>query len=341
MTWIQSCLKLAQEQKAQEVLIQANRPIHFRMGKDLVPVKNSSANGNESRQVLSQILSEDEKRMLYENLKVDGIKTINGVSFKFDFQIDFEGVNGSLVLQNEGTRNWNFPPMVLESVYRPQGLSLVVGPRRSGKTSVLAQVLSQAAGRQKVIAVYTDDETQNLQAADCVLMQFPVEQLTKNGAIKTADLIVIDSQQPVFCETALSLAEEGRSVVLTLPFWDLSMGLERMIDLIAGAEDSRARRLSATLQMALGLKLVPGIETSLQGVFEVIFGNKEIQSAIRARELAEVPVIVKAMAEKTGMRTVNHSLFQLLMKRKIEVKTAFEASPDPEELDALLKKVGI
>jgi twitching motility protein PilT len=342
MTWIQTCLKVAQEQKAQEVLFQAHRPIHFRVGKDLVALKNSgSQNGHESRQVISQILSEDEKRMLYENLKVQGVKTIGGISFKFDFQIDFEGINGALVLQNEGPRNWNFPPMVLESVFRPQGLSLIVGPRRSGKTTVLAQLLASGQGRQKVIAVYTDDETQNLQAADCVLMQFPIEQIQKNGTMKSADLIVIDSQQPQFCETALSLAEEGRSVVLTLPYWDLAMGLDRMLDLIAGSDESRARRLASTLQMALGLKLVPGIETNLQGVFEVLFGNKEIQDAIRGHELFKIPVIVKSLAEKTGMRTVNHSLFQLLMKRKIEVKTAFEASPEPEELDALLKKVGI
>jgi twitching motility protein PilT len=45
--------------------------------------------------------------------------------------------------------------------------------------------------------------------------------------------------------------------------------------------------------------------------------------------------------EKLGMRTMNQSLFQLLMKRKIELKTAFEFSPAPEDLDLILKKVGV
>jgi len=342
MTWIQSCLRMAQERKAQEVLIQAQRPVQFRIGKDLVPLTNSAAQtGQETRQILSQILTDDEKKVLYENLKISGVKTIGDVSFKFDFQIDFEGVNGSLVLQNDSSKAWNFPPMVLESMCRPQGLNLIVGARRTGKTAALINLLNAAQGRKKVIAVYTDDESQSLESANNVLFQFPIEQLKANGAIKSADLIVIDSQQPIFCETALALAEEGRAVVLTLPFWDLRMGLERVIDLLQGPEASRARRLASTLQMVLGLKLVAGIETNLQGVFEVLFIENEIQAALRNWEIDKIPSIMKAQAEKTGMRSLNHSLFQLLMKRKIELKTAFEASPEPEELDALLKKVGI
>jgi twitching motility protein PilT len=45
--------------------------------------------------------------------------------------------------------------------------------------------------------------------------------------------------------------------------------------------------------------------------------------------------------EKTGMITMNQSLMNLLLKRKIYVKTAFAASPEPEQLDGMLKKAGI
>jgi twitching motility protein PilT len=119
------------------------------------------------------------------------------------------------------------------------------------------------------------------------------------------------------------------------------MGLERLLDLLPGSDASRLRRLASTLQMILGLKLVPGIESNLQGVFEILFVESEIQAALRRGALERIPEIVKSQGERTGMRNLNHSLFQLLMKRKIELKTAFEASPEPEELDALLKKVGI
>ena len=38
---------------------------------------------------------------------------------------------------------------------------------------------------------------------------------------------------------------------------------------------------------------------------------------------------------------MNQSLVNLIVKRKIDVRTAFSASPDPDQLDTLLKKAGI
>jgi twitching motility protein PilT len=44
---------------------------------------------------------------------------------------------------------------------------------------------------------------------------------------------------------------------------------------------------------------------------------------------------------RTGMVTMNQSLMSLLLKRKIDMKIGFEASPDPEELDQMLRKAGV
>jgi hypothetical protein len=44
---------------------------------------------------------------------------------------------------------------------------------------------------------------------------------------------------------------------------------------------------------------------------------------------------------RAGMVTMNQSLMSLLLKRKIDMKIGFEASPDPEELDQMLRKAGV
>jgi twitching motility protein PilT len=263
------------------------------------------------------------------------------VSFKFDFQIDFEGVNGSLTLQNPLAQLWAFPAMVSESAIKAQGLNLVIGPRQAGKTAALYHILGAVQNRKKVIALYSDMEASNLPIEGNVVSQFSSSQLKQNGVQKSADVVMIDSGNLEFCETAVRLAEEGRSVILTLPFWNVGMGLHRMIDLMEGTMDSRVRRMSSTLQMALGLRLVAGIESPLQGAFELLLVDSEIQQALREMDFAQVSELMRSSAERTGMRSLNQTLFQLLMKRKIELKAAFEASPAPEELDSLLKKVGI
>ena len=43
----------------------------------------------------------------------------------------------------------------------------------------------------------------------------------------------------------------------------------------------------------------------------------------------------------TGMSTLNQSLVNLVLRRKIDVKQAFEATIEPEELESLLKKAGV
>lgn len=341
MNPIQNCLKLASERKAQEILFHTHQPLRFRIGKEFVDLAATQVNTQDMRQFLAQILNEEERKSLYEQFKIQGVKTIGNVSFQFDFQIDFEGVNGSLTLQNAAQSSWNFSAIVNESPLKPQGLNLVIGPRRSGKTSAVQQIISAAEGRNKVIAAYSDMECPDLVSDGNLVLQFPVAQLKQNGVFKSADLVVIDSASLEFCEQAVRLAEEGRSVLLCLPFWNISMGLQRMVDLMEGTTESRVRRLASTLQMALGLRILPGLETPLQGAMELLLVDSEMQEALSQMDLARIGSLMRTTAERTGMRTLNHSLFQLLMKRKIELKTAFEASPSPEELDSLLKKVGI
>lgn len=341
MNPIQNCLQMAAERKAQEILLRSQQPLRLRIGKDLLALSTPQMSAQETRQMLSHILTEEEKKALYEQMKIQGAKTIGNISFKFDFQIDFDGVNGSLTLQNSNTQLWNFPVIVTESSLKAQGLNLIVGPRRSGKTAAIQQILASAKNRKKVIAVYSDGELQNLPEEGNVLSSFSVSHLQQNGVQKSADVVLIDSTNLSVYETALRLSEEGRSVVLTMPFWHIGMGLQRLVDLTEGSLDSRARRISSTLQMALGLRILPGVETPLQGAFELLLGDSEIQAAIREMDFGRVSSLMRTSAEKTGMRSLNQTLFQLLMKRKIELKAAFEASSEPEELDGLLKKVGI
>jgi twitching motility protein PilT len=45
--------------------------------------------------------------------------------------------------------------------------------------------------------------------------------------------------------------------------------------------------------------------------------------------------------DKTGMMTMNQSLMKLVLKRRVDMQTAFANSSEPDELDKLLKQAGI
>lgn len=345
---IENALGQAVRERAQEILIHPQQPMQLRVGRELVPLSGIGSqpmSSAETRHWVSQLLNEDEKKGLFEKLQVDGVKTFGAISFKFHFQVDFEGVAGSLEIQNSNSSSelgkWGFPQLILESLCRPQGLHLVIGPRRSGKSTALQNMLSSLQGRQKVISLYSEKEAWGYFSSENIFSQFSLEQLKTNGVLPSCDLVVIDANKPQFCETALRLAEEGRSVLLTLPFWNLQMGIQRFLDLGEGSEQALARRLSVVLQSALGLRLMPGIEEPLVGGYELLIGGPDAQRALCQQDYIALAQMMKSSGEKTGMRGMNQALFHLLIKRKIEMKTAFEFSPDPQELDSLLKKVGI
>jgi twitching motility protein PilT len=338
---LQSCLNLATEHKAQEILLQSREPLRLRIGKELVLADSGQMSPVDIRQIVSQVLSEEERQVLNSKSKVQGVKSIGEIAFKFDFQIDFDGVHGSLRLLQNSQETWSFPVMAVESVFKSQGLNLVIGPRKSGKTTSLRQLLNAGGSRNKVIAIFTDEEVPGILSAGNAVYQYPTSQLKSGFVPSSADLVVIDSPALAFCEKALQLAEEGRSVILTLAFWNIEMGLQRMTDLLDGAPESRSRRLAQTLQTALGLRLVSGIETPLQGAFEMLLADADVQTALKELRFGDLSALMRTSAERTGMRSLNQTLFQLLMKRKVELKAAFEASSEPEELDAMLKKVGI
>lgn len=341
MNGLQTFIKAAVDRRAQEIILGPDRPIQFRIGRELINASAKELSSADSKSIAAQILTDDEKKSLFQDLKVQGIKNISGVQFKFDFQIDFSGITGSLQLENDVKRSWTFPLGVAESLMKPQGLHIISGPRRSGKSSAICDLLSQAKTRNRNIVCFVENENEILAIQAPNVAQFPIDQLDKNNIPRSADVVVIDTSSSNYCEKALQLAEQGFSVLLSLPAWNIEMALERFMDLSQGSSDSKARRLGAVLQWALACQLMPGLETPLCGAFELLTNNPDVQLIIKNHRLSQLSAVMNDKTEKLGMRTMNQSLFQLLIKRKIELKTAFEFSPSPEELDSILKKVGV
>jgi twitching motility protein PilT len=74
---------------------------------------------------------------------------------------------------------------------------------------------------------------------------------------------------------------------------------------------------------------------------ELLVMNPNIRNLVRENKLHQVYGMMQVGQDKTGMVTLNQSLLQLVLKRKVEVRTAFMFSSDPEELDKMLNTAGV
>ena len=66
-----------------------------------------------------------------------------------------------------------------------------------------------------------------------------------------------------------------------------------------------------------------------------------IRNLIRENKLHQVYGMMQVGQDKSGMQTMNQCLFNLVIKRRIDVRQAFINSPAPDELDKMLKEAGV
>jgi len=99
--------------------------------------------------------------------------------------------------------------------------------------------------------------------------------------------------------------------------------------------------LSFVLQGVISQELLPSLDGNRVLACEVLIPNPAIRNLIREDKLHQVYSQMQMGQSQTAMMTMNQSLMSLLVRRQISMKVAFEASPDPEELDGMLKKAGL
>jgi len=338
MSKIDHLLTEAFEMHGNELWLAPAQCIRIKVGRDWRDLSSEVWAPHETKALLSGLLSEFDRREFFEKGAWVGNIRVMGRMVQLRVLITEQGLAGSFHWRGVEALDWDswgLPPHTVDVLSRTRGLSLVVGPRVSGKSSLLylfAQKLSVAA--HPVLHYFTD---QNLAEVPGRVSSFPVKSLSSAGTVAAADLILADNPDYQHWPRLLEMADSGQQVVVSLTGRDLFSGLERWRKF---HEKSGLNGLEG-LQLALGTHLVAGVDNPQVPATELLFVTQKIRPALLAGNFQEIETEMRTSGEKTGMRTLNQSLLQLLLRRKIEMRTAFIESQNPDEFDALLKKVGI
>jgi twitching motility protein PilT len=96
-----------------------------------------------------------------------------------------------------------------------------------------------------------------------------------------------------------------------------------------------------TLNAVICQRLLPAIGGGVVAATEILVMNSSVRNLIRENKLHQIYGMMQVGQNKSGMVTLNQSLMNLIMKRKVDVKVAFEETPDVDELDHMLRKAGV
>ncbi|MCE3009639.1 MAG: hypothetical protein LW875_03390 [Proteobacteria bacterium] len=332
----------AKERKAHELILRAGSEPQIRVGQKLHKLEGVKG---DPRWLMS-ILEEPEKEELMEALVLNGMKCIENLPFKFSMHLDMEGLGGSVSWKSE-TAHWDFPELITEIMTKAQGLHMITGVRKSGKTSAVNELLEKVlASSNKIVALISDFDEWDYDLESPVLKFNTQDLITSQRVPEMADIIIFDSEDPAVAEWSLRLSEQGRQVLVSWTANNLTQAFESFTDQLMMAKanlprEIQSRRFASQLGFALGLKLIPGLESQFEAAYELLVTTPEIKNQLKVGHFQRTNEWMKETTEKTGSRSLNQTLMGLLLKRKVELKSAFAVSPDPAELDALLRKVGI
>lgn len=355
MITLHQLLKAAVKQNASDLHIVAGSPPVLRVEGRIVRVKSADFNADQARQICYSILTDAQKSRFEATKELDfsfGIKGMARFRANFFFQRGaVSGVFRRIPLDVPDIDLLGLPPVVSEVVNYPTGLVLVTGPTGSGKSTTIAALIDKINRERRGHIITLEDPIEYVHTHKTSIVnqrEVGVDTVSYRSALKH-----VLRQDPDVCmmgelrdletiEAALNICETGHLVFATLHTNSAISTITRMVNVFPSDQQDRVRtQLSLTLNSVISQRLIPGKKGGVALALEILVLNSSIRNLIRENKLHQVYGMMQIGQDKSGMTTLNQSLLQLVLKRKIEVRTAFTFSADPEELDKMLKAAGV
>jgi len=293
------------------------------------------------REMIFQFLPEEKKSDLIEKKYLEMNQVINGVRTEIQISI----AEGGFVFHmrwgaaQKNVIDFAIPQSVIEVFRRGEGLSVITGPRASGKTTLALELIQKTAGANIVTTAMVSDHEKGVELPEAVIFDSTVF-IQNIHLVRGFDFVIIDSLKTAAWRQSVQLAEMGVRVLLVLPYLDIQTAMVRLSEKIEAQPNLGLSRIAHCLQIAMSIKLAPSFDQKVQPIYDLLFATREIKEAMLNQDWKKIEAYIQTQGERTGMRTMNQSILGLILKRKIDLKSAFAASPAPDELDQMLEKVG-
>lgn len=239
----------------------------------------------------------------------------------------------------------NVPPILIENLQREHGIVLFSGNRNSGIEKTF-KVIADKIQRQNSHSSGTIVLKDNSEFSDKFWQAITYDDLILkplNEASKNSDYFIFENiSKPVEFEAALEIAEDGRFVFMHFSCVGVINALHRIFGFYQPPQREHVlwRFLDEAFLFYSQVEVLGDVEGShLAG--EIVLLSPELKKTLFSIDIQSFSQKVKELNEDSGVVTLNQSLLQLLIRRKISIKKAFETTRDPMDLDLLLKKVGI
>ncbi len=225
---------------------------------------------------------------------------------------------------------------------RPRGLILVTGPTGSGKSTTLASLIDSINETRPVHILTIEDPIEYVhenKLAAVSQREIGLDSPSFDRALRSAlredpDVLLLGEMRDIeSIQFALTIAETGHLVFATLHTNDAPQAVDRIIDVFPDWRQDQVRvQLANALVAIVAQRLVPKIDGGMVAAYEILLASNSVRNLIREGKSNQL-MNVMTMQQQDGMRTMETSLSELVVKEIISHEEALNISSHPKELN--------
>ncbi|MCY4643660.1 MAG: type IV pilus twitching motility protein PilT [Bacteriovoracales bacterium] len=344
-------LKMMIGNGASDLHITLNSPPAMRVHGGIVKVKSPPLNAQDIKVLLSQIMTASNKREFEKNLEVDFSFEIKNLS---RFRVNVFRSRGAMAAVLRAIPNsipdmdtLNLPTVIREMTNIHKGLILVTGPTGSGKSTTLASIIDHLNTKMASHIVTIEDPVEFVHPHKLSIVNqrelgndtHSFQKGLKSLLRQDPDIVLVgELRDQDTIEAALTISETGHLVFGTLHTNSAAETISRLINSFPADKQNQIRTLLAfSLQGVISQQLIKkSFENGRVLSLEILSVNTSISNLIRENKLHQIYSQMQIGQDKSGMITMNQSLYKLTDKGDINKKVAMAYSSAPDELATML-----
>ncbi|MGN0192798.1 MAG: type IV pilus twitching motility protein PilT [Candidatus Gastranaerophilaceae bacterium] len=303
--------------------------------------------------MLFPMLNNEQRRTLEQTWELDLSYGITGIGrFRVNIYKDkgsyaaaFRTISSSI----PKFEDLGLPDIVKKITERPRGLILVTGPTGSGKSTTLACMIDHINETRAEHILIIEDPIEFIhKSKKSIVHQRELGQDTRSfsNALRSAlredpDIILVGEMRDLeTISLALTAAETGHLVMGTLHTSSASQTIDRILDVFPEMQQQQVKiQLASSLiavfsQTLLPMTLSTGEKKGRVMAQEIMIVNPAISNLIREGKTAQIYSSIQTGASY-GMQTLEKSLQELYLQKKISVEDALSKSQRPDEFRRL------
>lgn len=344
---IQQLFKLMFDNGGSDLHITPGTPPAMRVNGEVVRVKVPALTPQTSKELVYQVLSEEQKNEFEKTLDIDFSFGIKGLArFRGNVFYSKGGIAAVFRLIPSTIPDFkqlNLPKVLMEMTEVSNGLILVTGPTGSGKSTTLAAMIDRLNENEAGHIITLEDPIEFVhQHKNCIMNQREIgrDTLSFKNALRgllrqDPDIVLVGEMRDVeTIEAALTIAETGHLVFGTLHTNSCIQTINRLVNVFPSDRHDQVRTLlSFVLQGVVSQQLLPKSFTPGRVLsMEILRTTPAIRNLIREDKIHQVYSQMQVGQDQTGMVTMNQSIKRHVDTGQIDVETAMAYSTNPAEL---------